>query len=305
MKTAIIGAGAMGCLYAAMLASHGEVTLYDAVPEVVEAINRNGVLCRDPDGREVRVRIPARLSGDCEGGCELVILFVKDLYSRAALEDNRALIGTDTLLLSLQNGMGNEEILREFAEPARVLLGTTKHNCVTLAPGQIYHSGSGITLIGSPVGNRAAAKAVVDLFASCGMEADECDSVRHLLWEKLFVNMTANPLTALLDARIGAVASDPDLRALARQLLDEAVAVAAADGESFDADCIFERLMETAGTLSTGKASMCQDLERKRRTEIDFINGAVVRLGKRYGIPTPTHEAIVHLIHARERVTAE
>ena len=302
MKTAIIGAGAMGCLYAAMLAPHCEVTLYDAAPAVVDAINQNGVICRDPDGREDRVRVPARMSGDCESGCGLVILFVKDLYSRAALESNKALIGPDTLLLSLQNGMGNEEIMREFADPARILLGTTKHNCVTLAPGQIYHSGAGITHIGSPAGNRAAAKTVAGLFAACGIEVDECDSVRHLLWEKLFVNMTTNPVTALLGARIGAIASDPDLRALVRQLLDEAVPVAAADGEVFDADEIFDRLIATAATLSTGKASMCQDIENKRRTEIDFINGAVVRLGKQYGIPTPTHEAIVRLIHARERM---
>lgn len=302
MKIAVLGAGAMGCLYAAMLSGRNAVTLYDAIPAVVDAVNGHGVICREADGTERTCRIPARLAGDCDAGYDLVILFVKDLFSRSALETNRAVIGPDTLLLSLQNGMGNEEIMREFADPARILLGTTKHNCVTLAPGEIYHSGAGMTHIGSPVGNRAAAEKVAALFRESGADAEECDSVRHLLWEKLFVNMTVNPLTALLDAPIGTLATDPELQAYARALIDEAVRVAAADGERFDAETVFPQLIGTAAALSTGKASMCQDLEKKRRTEIDFINGAVVRLGKRYGIPTPYHSAILHLIHAKENL---
>ena len=303
MKTAIIGAGAMGCLYGGILSSRCDVTLFDAAPAVVDAINTHGILCTEPDGQERRCKVTARLSGDCDNGnYALVILFVKDLYSRAALEANRALIGPETLLLSLQNGMGNEEIMRDFAAPERILLGTTKHNCVTREAGVIYHSGSGITHIGSPAGNRAAAETAASLFNSCGLEADVVDSVKHLLWEKLFVNMTANPLTALTDTPIGAIATDPNLRELARALIDEAVAVAAADGERFDASSVFSALLQTAETLSTGKASMCQDLERKRRTEIDFINGAVVRLGQKYRIPTPRHEVIVSLVHAKEGV---
>lgn len=303
MKIAVIGAGAMGCLYGGILSKHCEVTLFDAAPAVVEAVNTHGILCTEPDGSEHCYHASARLSGDCDGSdYALVILFVKDLYSRAALEANRALIGPETLLLSLQNGMGNEEIMRDFASPDRVLLGTTKHNCVTREAGVIYHSGAGITHVGSPVGNRAAAETVAFLFDGCGLEADVCDSVRHLLWEKLFVNMTINPLTALTDAPIGAIAADPHLRELARSLIEEATAVAAADGEQFDAASVFSALLQTAERLSTGKASMCQDLERKRRTEIDFINGAVVRLGQKYHVPTPRHEVIVSLVHAKEGV---
>ncbi len=302
MKIAIIGAGAMGCLYASLLAAHSEVTLYDAAPAVVDAINRTGVTCREPDGAEANVRIPAQLTGSGTAPYDLVILFVKDLYSRAALEANRALIGPGTLLLSLQNGMGNEEIMRDFAAPAQILLGTTKHNCVTLAPGQIYHSGSGITFIGSPVGNSAAAETVVGLFVACGFEAEECTGVRHLLWEKLFLNMSVNPVTALLGAHIGTVSEDPDLRELVHAMIDEAVRVAAADGETFDADTVFARLIESTRQLSTGTASMCQDIQQKRRTEIDFINGAVVRIGAQYGIPTPYNSTIVHLMHAKERL---
>ena len=183
---------------------------------------------------------------------ELLILFVKDLYSESALETNRALIGAHTRVLSLQNGMGTEEILRKFVPGERVLLGTTKHNCVTKAPGEIYHSGAGITHIGSPAGSDAAAAPVVAAFAATGIETAYCPGVRHLLWEKLFVNMTINPVTALLDCPIGVIGENPHARALAAALIDEAVAVAAADGEMFDAAAIKESLWHTARALATG-----------------------------------------------------
>lgn len=110
------------------------------------------------------------------------------------------------------------------------------------------------------------------------------------------------PVTALLDSTIGIIASDSHARALSAALIKEAAAVAAADGEAFDPDEVFANLMKTAELLTTGKASMCQDMERGKRTEIDFINGAVVRLGKKYGVPTPCHETVVNLIHAKENV---
>lgn len=302
MRIAVIGAGAMGCLYAGMLSGRQEVTLFDIVRETVDTIRAEGILCREPDGRETRYSVSAMQNGESHEVYDLVILFVKDLYSRAALEANRTLIGTGTLLLSLQNGMGNEEIMQEFAPADRILLGTTKHNCVTLAPGKIYHSGAGITHIGSPVGNRAAAEQIAGMLAESGIETAFCDSVRHLLWEKLFVNMTINPLTALLNTTIGTLCTDTYLKNTARTLLTEAVAVAAAEGETFDADTVFDNLMRTVQTLASGKASMCQDLEKKRKTEIDFINGAVVRLGRKHGIPTPCHETVVNLIHAKENL---
>ncbi len=302
MKTAIIGAGAMGCLYACMLSEKHAVTLFDISREVVGAINTHGILCHEADGSERVFRVHARCDSDDTERFDLVILFVKDTVSESALAGNRGLIGKHTILLSLQNGMGNEEIMEKFVPRDGILLGTTKHNCVCTAPGEIYHSGAGVTHIGSPAHNRAMAEGVAEAFAACGVESEVCDNVRRLLWEKLFVNMTINPLTALLGTTIGALAENPFLREVAHDLLVEATAVAAADGEAFDAEELYVNLIRTAEVLSTGKASMYQDILNKRRTEVDFINGAVVRLGKKYGVPTPLHEQIVRLIHAKERL---
>lgn len=300
MKISIIGAGAMGCLYACILEKAGEVTLYDVFAPAVDAINRHGILVKEPDGTEKVHFIKAKMSGTGEEKADLVIVFVKDTVSRQAIEQNKALIGEDTLLMSLQNGMGNYEVLKEFANEKQILLGTTKHNCVTLAPGEIFHSGSGVTNIGSPAGNTAAAKSVTDVFASCNIDAEFCADVKRLLWQKLFVNMSINALTAILDANIGYIAENDSAREIVYTLIDEAVAVAECDGERFDGESIKKEIIATAGTLAEGKASMCQDMEHKRRTEVDFINGAVVRLGEKYKIDTPCNKTICALIHAKE-----
>lgn len=300
MKIAIIGAGAMGCLYACILEKAGEVTLYDVFAPAVEAINEHGIVKKEPDGSESTHFIKAKMSGTDEENADLVIVFVKDTVSRQAIEQNKTLIGEKTLLMSLQNGMGNFEVLKEFADEKQILLGTTKHNCVTLAPGEIFHSGAGVTNIGSPAGNDDTAKKVVSVFSSCGIDAEFCPDVKRLLWQKLFINMSINALTALLDAHIGFVSENEHVREIVGTLIDEAVAVAACDGEEFDSSAIKKEIISTAGTLAEGKASMCQDMEHRRRTEIDFINGAVVRLGEKYKIPTPCNRTICALIHAKE-----
>lgn len=300
MKIGIIGAGAMGCLYACLLSGKNEVVLLDIDRKTVEAINRDGIFKKEPDGTEQNFRIRAEISGEAAGAFDLLIVMVKDTATRAALSCNRGLISGDTVLLSLQNGMGNYEILQEFAAPGQILLGTTKHNCVTLGFGRIYHSGAGVTHIGSPSREAETAARIADAFRGSGIEAEECGDVKRLLWEKLFINMTINAVTALLDAPIGVIAEDAYAREVTAKLLEEAVAVAREDGADFDEAAVYRDVTHTAEILKTGKASMCQDMEKKRRTEIDFINGAVVRLGKKYGVETPYHAMITALIHAKE-----
>lgn len=305
MKIGIIGAGAMGCLYAAMLCEKHEVTLFDVNRTVVDALNRDGIRMQSPAGDEKVYRIPAVMSGEGKKAFDLVILFVKDTASEAALTSNRMLIGEQTLLLTLQNGMGNDTIMERFVPKDRILLGTTKHNCVTLSPGVIYHSGAGVTHIGSLSGNHEAAGWAAKSFRDCGIETEACEDVRRLLWQKLFVNMTVNPITAILDSEISVIRDDPYAHALSRTLIDEAVAVAAADGEKFASEDVFCDVMKTVDGFSRGRSSMWQDISHGRKTEIDFINGAVVKLGEKYHIPTPCHAAIVQLVHAKESLVKQ
>lgn len=301
MKIGIIGAGAMGCLYASLLSKNNDVTLLDVSETAVKAINEKGIIMSsgDIEGKKT-YKVKATFSGELEEAPELLIVFVKDTATRAALKSNSSLIKENTLLLSLQNGLGNFEIMEEFAHKNQILLGTTKHNCVTLGAGEIYHSGSGITHIGSPAGNKEAAQKITEIFNACDIQTQACEDVKRLLWQKLFINMTINSVTSLLDANISTISDSENASNASKKLIEEAVKVAAADGEKFDADQVYSEVISTAKVLGTGKASMCQDMENRRKTEIDFINGAVVRLGKKYGIETPYHSLIVDLIHAKE-----
>lgn len=302
MNIKIIGAGAMGSLYAAMLGKKHDVTLIDNYAPVVDAINAHGLTLEESDGTKNVFKIKAEIGGTDDVPCDLAIVFVKDTATDAAVKTNLGIIGENTVVLSLQNGIGNEEVLARFVPRDRILLGTTKHNAVVTGIGEVYHSGSGATNVGSVVGNRATADKIVGAFKEAGIETNPVDNVNYLLWEKLFVNMTINPVTALLGTTISTLESDPNARALARALIDEAVVVAKAEGLTFDADKVFDALMETCRRVGSGKASMCQDIERGRRTEIDFINGAVVAAGKRRSVPTPCHETIVRLVHAKENL---
>lgn len=301
MKIGIIGAGAMGCLYASLLSKNNDVTLLDVSETAVKAINEKGIIMSsgDIEGKKT-YKVKATFSGELEETPELLIVFVKDTATRAALKSNSSLIKENTLLLSLQNGLGNFEIMEEFAHKNQILLGTTKHNCVALRAGEIYHSGSGITHIGSPAGNKEAAQKITEIFNACDIQTQACEDVKRLLWQKLFINMTINSVTSLLDANISIISDSENASNASKKLIEEAVKVAAADGEKFDADQVYSEVISTAKVLGTGKASMCQDMENRRKTEIDFINGAVVRLGKKYGIETPYHSLIVDLIHAKE-----
>ena len=301
MKIGIIGAGAMGCLYASLLSKNNDVTLLDVSETAVKAINEKGIIMSSGDFEGKKTyKVKATFSGELEEAPELLIVFVKDTATRAALKSNSSLIKENTLLLSLQNGLGNFEIMEEFAHKNQILLGTTKHNCVALGAGEIYHSGTGITHIGSPAGNKEAAQKITEIFNACDIQTQACEDVKRLLWQKLFINMTINSVTSLLDANISIISDSENASNASKKLIEEAVKVAAADGEKFDADQVYSEVISTARVLGTGKASMCQDMENRRKTEIDFINGAVVRLGKKYGIETPYHSLIVDLIHAKE-----
>ena len=305
MNIKIIGAGAMGSIYAVMLGKKHDVTLIDNYQPTVDAINADGLTIEESDGAKNVYRVKAEFGGFDNDPCDLVIVFVKDTATNAALRTNVGIIGENTVVLSLQNGIGNEEVLERFVPRDRILLGTTKHNAVVKGLGCVYHSGAGKTNIGSVSGNTGLAEKIVGEFRAAGIDTDAVENVNYLLWEKLFVNMTINPVTALLGTTISTLESDPYARDLARALVDEAVTVAKAEGLVFDADKVFSALMGTCRKVGSGKASMCQDIERGRLTEIDFINGAVVAAGKRHSIPTPCHETIVRLVHAKENLVCK
>ena len=302
MNISILGAGAMGCLFGARLSGKNEIDLINGSPASVEEINANGVTVTDKSGNTFHADIKSRITGSEAEPCDLLIVFVKNFATDEALAANRNLIGQDTVLLSLQNGMGHEAVAEKYLPKERILIGITNDNSISEGPGRVIHSGKGPMAIGSLCGNEELARKIMAVFNDSGFDCSFSDDVRHLMWSKLFVNLAANAATAILGCRSGYLAECSNLNDLCKALLDEAVAVAKAEGQVFDADVLLKHFTEMSASYSQGRTSMCQDMEKKRKTEIDYINGAVSALGKQYGVPTPTNDAIIHLVHAKEYI---
>lgn len=300
MRIAVIGAGAMGSLYGGYLSRHNEVLLVDVNRAHVDAVNEKGLVIHEPDGG-CAVYHP-KAAADTAGmkPADLVILFVKAMFSQSALEANRALIGPDTYLLTLQNGSGHEEVLRQFADEAHVIIGTTQHNCAVLGAGEIRHGGSGRTCIGPLCGDAERLKGIAGALTESGLEC-VCDSqVQKLIWSKMLTNVSVSVLTGVLQVPMGYIAENEAAWAICETLVREAVAVAAGEGIAFDAE---EKIAEVRGVCERspmGLTSIYADLRDGRKTEVDTISGSVTRASHRNGVPAPTHEAMVRLVHAME-----
>ena len=300
MKIAVIGCGAMGALYGGYLSRNNEVTLVDRNPERIAKIQRDGLRIAEPDGSAALYH-PA-ITGDTSGMApvDLVILFVKAMQSEAALEKNRALIGPDTYLMTLQNGSGHEETLRRFADDAHIVIGTTLHNSAVTGVGEIRHGGSGCTHIGPLTGDAARLEPIREAFASCGFETDCMQDIKRLIWQKMMTNVSASVLTGVLQVPMGFIAENPNAWALCETLVREAVAVAAGEGIDFDAEEKVAEVRKVCTDSPAGLTSIYADLRDGRRTEVDTISGSVVRASDRNGVPAPTHRAMVNLVHAME-----
>lgn len=290
----------MGCLFGSFLSEKHDVILLEQNAERVQALNKNGVTVEEADGTKRHYPMNAVMSGTPISGVELVIVFVKATVTESALSTNRALLENGVDVLTLQNGLGNDEVIEKFVGKEHIFVGTTRHNCVVTGADSIFHSGNGVTKIGSLCGNEKRAKEIVAAFAECRDEMVYCENARHLLWEKLFINMTLNSLSSILECRLYEIYANPHTWALAGRIVDEAILVAAADGEIFEKKLVLDSIQKLCEDAKNGFASMVQDRRAGRKTEIDFINGAVVKGGRKYGIPTPVNETVVEFVHAFE-----
>lgn len=303
MKVAVIGgAGAMGSVIGGTLAEGGvDVILLDVFKEAVEAINSRGLQITNKAGETRTVRVRAEADPARVGPVDLALVFVKCYHTENAVRSAMPMIGDNTVVLSLQNGWGNAPRIAGIVGEARVLVGVTYHSATVLGPGQIQHAGQGATFIGELDGRQSdRLKQVVDLFDHAGLETSPSDNILLTIWSKLALNVCTLPTSALLRFYAGQLIQHEGTLELMQALLQETVAVANAQDIGLD---FVERWAAITGLLerATGaKASMLQDVENRRRTEIDVINGAIVEAGRRLNIPTPYNQAMVWLVKALE-----
>ena len=306
MRVCVVGCGAVGSLFAANLATleDVEVWAFDVSREHVDAINRDGLRLTgagDVVGRPHATSDAAELPA-----CDFGIVATKAMHTEPAIRAVAAAFA-DGCVATVQNGLGNEEAIARHVE--RVIRGTTFPAGKVTAPGVVQWDVKGETTLGPFEERPAPAERIAELADACtraGMPASAVADARGPQWRKVIFNAATNPLGALTGLTHGRICERLDLRRLASTLVDEGRAVAEAQGIVLDADP--EELIDYAARPDVAydhKASMLQDVEAHRSTEVDYLNGGIVGFGRRLGVPTPAHEAIWALVKGMEAAWAQ
>ena len=293
----------MGCLFGGLLKEGGlNVTLVDVWREHVDAINRDGLRILGYGGDR---SIPIRAALTAEGlpAADVVLVQCKAHHTRAAVGASLNLFGDETVAISFQNGLGNEEVIGEVVGMERVLGGLTAQGASVESPGVIRNYSELPSYIGEMRGGSSErALRVAEAFTAAGLPTHESEDIRREIWKKLMANLSLSPASALADLSLDDVVAVPELRDVLFEAVDEAAAVARASGINLENEEAREVLHQLTGSGGTGanKSSICRDILHKRPTEIDYINGAVVRLGESLGIPTPVNRVLVAAVKALE-----
>ncbi|AQH02494.1 2-dehydropantoate 2-reductase [Burkholderia sp. KK1] len=308
MKIAVLGAGALGCAIGSTLTQGGHETwLIDRSPAHVEAMRREGLQVDDADGSR-RVKVRAATHAAEVGAVDLVVVLVKSFHTDSAMRGALDLIGPDTVVLSLQNGLGHEDVLSEIVGRERVLAGKTYVGGVMRAPGHIQSGVRGkFTYIGELDGQiTERVQAIADAFNTSGLATTVSDNILGTMWDKLLINVATGALTGITRLTYGQLYEEPVLKATALAAVTEAMAAAKAAGVRLSmTDAEQAWTLAAEGLSPEFKTSMLQSLEKGSVTEIDFINGAVVRWGERLGVPTPVNSTLVACIKGIERALTD
>ncbi|MEX2235868.1 MAG: 2-dehydropantoate 2-reductase [Cyclobacteriaceae bacterium] len=304
MKITVIGGtGAMGLIFGARLAQAGhEVTLLDVNKEAIEAVNKEGARITNKEGVVETIK-SLRATSDPASikSVELAIIFTKCYWTEEALMKARSIFTSGTTVLTLQNGWGNYDVITKIVDPEKILVGVSYVSGTTLGPGHARQVGNPVAYVGK-VGAVAdeSVKKVAEVLNGIGIKTTASDDALKEIFTKLAHNVACLAITALLKMEAHRVVDNDYTIALMDELLIETIAVAKAKGIQLDAAERRKGIHDLMRNAVGARSSMLQDVDAKRKTEIDVINGAIVRMGKEAGIPTPMNECIVRLIKGLE-----
>ncbi len=301
-RVAILGAGTMGTLFAYMLAEHNDVTLVDVRGDVVDTINKEGVRLDDLRPRRVAAtRDPSRVFG-----VNYLFVFVKAPNTLSAVRPFGGQLNPATPIVSLQNGLGNEEAIKAaLGGIVPLVIGITNEAGYAVGHGRTRRLAVGTTVVGSAGAAYPTVRAVQGLLQDAGLECSIAYDIRPHQWGKLLANAAINPIAALLDTKNSVVTGDPNAAELARSLALEGAAVAKALRISLPFGDPWEYVQAVVASSVDGRNSMTIDLAARLKTEIDHINGAIAAAGRRAGVPTPYNDALVRLVKAKENAPRE
>jgi 2-dehydropantoate 2-reductase len=292
MRIAVMGAGAVGGYYGGMLAHAGADVTLIARGRHLQAIQSDGLTVRR---QKETIHIPdikATASPEEAGPCDVVLFAVKSTVTEESAEQISPLIGPETMVISLQNGIDNEEKLAERLGAQHVVGGVAYISAAIERPGVIHHASLGSLTIGELDGEKSErVNRFAALASGAGIETRVTSDIVRTKWEKLLWNITFNPLSALTGAIVGDILDDPELRRTAEAILSEYVSVAKAKGLALREKAI-QGVMSSSDSVRSHKTSMLQDREAGKAMEIEAIGGAIVRMGRQLGVPTPALQSV-------------
>jgi len=302
MKIAIVGTGAMGSVYAGLFASAGhEVWAIDRWREHVEAMRANGLRLEGASGDRT-VRVHATSDAGEAGACDLVILATKAMHVAAAAESAKPLLGSDTPVLSVQNGLGGPATAAGVLGRERVMVGVVGGFGASMkGPGHAHHNGMELVRLGEfggPITPRL--KQVEKLWSGAGFRVKVFDDIDQLVWEKLICNCAYSGPCALADGTISQVMSDPDLSKVSAACASEGYAVAMKKGVKLGFTDPVAYVRDFGSKIPKARPSVLLDLMAQRKSEIDVINGSIPRVGKQFSVAAPVNDTVTALVKAKE-----
>jgi 2-dehydropantoate 2-reductase len=302
VKIAIVGCGAMGSVYAGLFASAGhEVWAIDRWAEHVAAMKKNGLRLEGKSGDRT-VKVHATTEAQEAGACDLVVLATKAMHVATAAESIEPLLGKDTPVLSIQNGLGGPETAAEILGRERVMVGVVGGFGASMkGPGHAHHNGMELVRLGEfggPITPRL--KKVEQTWSGAGFRVKVFDDIDQLVWEKLICNCAYSGPCGIMEVTIKEVMDDADLSKISAACASEGYSVAKAKGVKLGFDDPVAYVRDFGSKIPNARPSVLLDLMAKRKSEIDVINGSIPRVGKQVGVAAPVNEAVTALVKAKE-----
>lgn len=305
MNILIAGAGAMACLVGGRLKAIGEeVRLYNRLNSHVEAINKMGLRIVEKDNSVTQHSLDIVQELEAGERVDVLVVLLKAQANETVLGKLSGKLAKEALIITMQNGIGNAETIKNLFPDNTVVSGTMGHGASVEEPGIILHRGWGKNYLGKTAHGNAGRtlEAFCRKLNEAGLETELSADVKTLIWNKLFINAGYNSVTALTRLRNGDIVNTAEGESLLRSVIEEAALVAQAEGVDVEPGEVFEECLRMGHQdIGANKSSMLMDVLKRRKTEIEVINGGIVKLGEKHGIDTPVNKALTELIRIIEQ----
>lgn len=299
MKIAVIGAGALGCLFGGRLAAAGhEVWLLHYSERTTDTLASTGITIHHDEGSPLTAEINATTTASDVGTADLALVLVRAHQTETALAEHAPCIGPETWVLSVQNGLRTYDYLLDHVDRDQAFCGATYEAAITEGVGTVTHTAAGVTTFGG--GDAAARATIQDTLESAGFDVEAVTDPRPVIWEKGALVAATAPVLTLTDCPVSRLTTEP-LDDIVTRLLTEVGHVATSQGIDIDVATIQDTIASMAHSHAAHRVSMARDIERGRRTEIDELNGVIVDAAETAGIAVPANALVTALLDGLER----